>query len=815
MKKYFILPRNYLQTTFRRMLKQPGYALINMIGLTSGIMVFLLIFSYVTREYSFDKAWTGADRIYRISGTLNFNGRTDQFALSSYNIGQSMKTAFPEVEASTMIFKTNISSSETGITVWVDEQKLEIPSFTYADEDFFKVFDYPFTEGNPGTALTEPKSMVLNTELAYKLFGKNSALGKMVRINKNTYVVTGVIDKSNHLSHLEFDVLISMSTHTQQAIEAFRSDWFWLLGYTYIKFNREDAAEGFGVKLDRFTEETIKPWIKEVNVDGSIALRYEPVRDIHFNNSLQYDSTSNVSKRTVQIFAVIAFFLLLIASINYMNLATARSVRRAREIGIRKVAGAHRMQLMMQFLGESYLITAISFALAWSLAEAVMPFFNDLTGLRLSLSGLMLSGGNTILILLGTFIVLGLMSGFYPAMVLSSFSPVRVLKPGAALGKTTAFQLVSLRKMLVVLQFVISTGMIIATLVVSDQLNFLMKHEKGIETEQVMVIHFPRDSALMANKSVIEQQLLALPEVEKVTGTASLPGYLSGRLMFFVGDTSKPEVHTMNLFFVGYEFFDLLGIEIEQGRVFSKEYPNDDSTAFVINQAAARYLNYPDPLQIEMNAGIGVQGKVVGVVKDFHYTSLHNPIEPLVFVLRDKAVNFMVVKLRTTDMQASIGKIQSLWQDFDQKHYFHYSFLDERYASQYLHEQRMLRLFRYFSLIIVLISCLGLYGLSSFSTEQRTREIGIRKVLGGSYTDILGLLVKGFMLLVLIAGIISIPVVYFLMSEWLQGFAFSVGLKVWHFMAGFLLAAVIALVTVLAQAVRALRSHPVDAIKYE
>ena len=810
-----ILINNYIRTTFRRMIKQPGYALINVAGLTSGIMVFLLIYAYIAREYSYDSSWKDAGRIHRVNAALNFGGRLDKIALSSFNISESMKTRFPEVEAATLIFKTNVTNTETGITVWHDDRMLEIPSFTYADADFFKVFDYPFTEGDPLTALTEPRSMVLTTTLAHRLFGEKPALGQLLRINKTSYSVTGVIDKEAHLSHHEFDALVSMSTHSQKTLEDFRSDWFWLVGYTYVKFNSDEAALCFDAKLQQFTAEVIDPWIKEVKVDGSLVLTHEPVRHIHFNTSLQYDSQSNVTERTVQIFVVIAGFLLLIAAINYMNLSTARSVRRAREIGIRKVAGAHRLQLILQFLSESYLLTALSFGLAWSLAELVMPYFNDLIGLRLSLSWLLFNDSGSVYMLIATFLLLGFMSGFYPAIVLSSFSPVNVLRPGASMSKSSALQLVNLRKTLVVLQFVISTGMIIATLVVSDQLSFVMNHSKGIETDQLMVIHFPKDSVLYANRQVIVEELRALPEVQKIAATASLPGYLSGRLMFFVGDTAKPEVHTMNIFMVGHDFFDLFGLPVTQGRVFSRDYPNDDSTAFVVNEAAARYLGYPDPLQVEMNCGLGVKGKIVGVVKDFHYASMHSPIEPLVFILGDRHVNFIALRLRSDDMARTVADINYKWQEFDQKHFFHYTFLDDRYARQYKHEQRMLTLFSYFSLIIILISCLGLYGLSAFSTEQRTREIGIRRVLGGSQTSILALLTKGFLVLVMIAGLISIPIVYYLMSEWLSGFAYRTELSFSHFVAGFLLSTLIALITVLVQALRALKNNPVDAIKYE
>jgi len=330
-----------------------------------------------------------------------------------------------------------------------------------------------------------------------------------------------------------------------------------------------------------------------------------------------------------------------------------------------------------------------------------------------------------------------------------------------------------------------------------------------------MVIHFPADSSLYANSEVIKQQLLALPEVEKVSLGQSLPGYKSGRLMFFVGDTVKPQVHTMNIYVVDHSFFDLLNIPLLQGRLFSKEYPNDASTAFVVNKAAADYLGYPDPLSVEMNCGLDVKGKIVGVVDNFHYTSLHQPIEPLVFILKKKRVDYLAIRLNTASTGALAERIGSIWQEFDQKHHFHYTFLDDRFAKQYRHEQRMLSLFGYFSLLVVLISCLGLYGLTAFSIEQRTREIGIRKVLGAGRSRILIMITRSFMGMVLLAGFIAIPIAYYLLDNWLSGFAFRIGLHYYWFAVGLLIALVVAFVTVLFQAMKALDTKPIDAIKYE
>lgn len=814
-----ILFYNYLKTTMRKMVKQPTYAVINLIGLTVGLVVFLLIFSYVAQEYSYDRKWRDHQQLYRLNASLNFNGRMDHFALSSYNMAQAMKTDFPEVEAATMIFRTSFSDDQTGITVWNEDRMLELPSFTYADEDFFRVFDFPFTEGDPLTALKEPKSLVINTELAKSFFGNEAALGKLLKINKTTYKITGVMDMQQHTTHLQFDALASLSTYPQSTVDQFRRDWFWLLGYTYIRFDNEVSAENFQQKLDLLYENTIKPWIESVNVDGSIGMHIEPVAGIHFNNRLQYDSSTNTDQGLVKIFGLVALFMLLIAAINYMNLATARSMKRAREIGIRKVVGAHRKQLIVQFLSESFLMAALAILIAWALAELLMPSFNILLGMELSLSHLV-SGSEPLmpLLLIGTYILLGLLSGFFPAIVLSSFSPVKVLRPGMLTGAAAKSGQVNLRKLLVVLQFIISTGMIISTFVVGAQLHFMQQKPKGFDAEQLMVIHFPSDSTLLANKEVIRQQLLQLPEVKQVAATASLPGYQSGRLMFFVGDTIQPVVHTMNLYVVDHSFFDLLNLQLLEGRLFSKDYPNDATTAFVVNKAAADYLGYADPLSIEMNCGMGVQGKIVGVVENFHYTSLHSPIEPLVFILQNDAharVDYLAIKLQTQQLSQSIEKVSQIWQQFDRMHHFHYTFLDERFERQYQREQRMLALFGYFSLIIILISCLGLYGLSAFSIEQRSKEIGIRKVLGSSDLSLLRLLTLSFMKLVLLAAILSMPIAYFLLSEWLSGFAFRINLHPLWFVLGVLIAATVAFGTTAIMAWKALNAKPLDSLKYE
>ncbi|MDA3944179.1 MAG: ABC transporter permease [Bacteroidetes bacterium] len=812
----FGLLSNYLLLSLRNIKRQRTHALINIFGLSIGLIVFILIFLFLVHEYSYDKSWRDHEQIYRLHASLDFNGREDHFALSSYNMAQAMKNDFPDIKAATMIFRTSFSNDQVGVTVYYDDKMYEIPSYTMADADFFNVFDYPFVEGDPNTALSEPKSLVISKKTAKNIFGDQAAFGQLIRIKTTTYKVTGVIDKEACQSHLLFDALISMSTMNQETIDQMKRDWFWLLGYTYIRFKDEALIEGFDKKLESLRQNTIKPWIQQVNVDGDIKMAIEPVSSIHFNNHLQYDSASNTNKRFVKMFAYIAVFLLLIASINYMNLATARSIKRAREIGIRKVSGAQRSQLIIQFLGESIFTAFLAFVLALLVTELLLPWFNTLVGMELSLAAIYSANNihNGLLLLL-VVLLLGLISGSFPAFVLSSFSPMDVLRSGSFSGKKQLFSASNLRKALVVFQFLISISLIISTLIVSDQLQFMRKYDSGIALDQVMVIHFPSDTTLYNNKEVLRQELLKLPEVKQVSLTESLPGYQSGRLMFFLGDTAKPEVRTMNLYVVDHDFFDLLEIKTLEGRTFSKEYPNDSKTAFVVNKAAAEFLGYDNPVGVDMYCGMDVEGKIIGMVNDFHYSSLHNPIEPLVLILSRDKPDYVAVKIKGPFSRQAIDHIAEIWQNFDQKHFFNYHFLDQQYARQYQREEKMLSLFGYFSFIVVLISCLGLYGLSAFTIEQRTKEIGIRKILGSSTWHLIKLTIFGFMKLVLLAGIIAIPLTYFLMQEWMNDFAYRVGLHPAWFALGILAAIVVALVTVYSQAIKAVNKNPVDAIKYE
>lgn len=815
MKKKLSLFLNYILLAFRSLNRQRKSAFINIVGLSAGFVAFILIYLFLIYEYSYDKSWTDSEKIYRINETLVF-GQEDNFAVSSYNVCQAMKNDIPEVEVATMIHRSN-KSDDRDLTCWYDNKMFSIPSITMADEDFFNVFDYPFVEGDPKTALVDPLSMVIDTDTRLSIFGDEQALGKTIQIDYKTYKITGVIDKKSRLSHLSFDILISQSSLPQKQFEQWRGDWCWLIGYTYVKLKDESLLDNFKNKVELISENTIRPWIREENVEGDVQLFVEPLKNVHFNNRLQYDYETNTNRGFVNMFIYIAVFLLLIASINYMNLTTARSMKRSREIGIRKVVGAYRSQLVFQFLSESIVTTLLSFILALLFTELLLPWFSNLIGMRLSLGMAFdfkhnISGVYLILIVLA----LGFLSGSFPAFVLSSFKPIHALQKNLMPNRNNLFSAINLRKILVIIQFIISIGMIISTLVVSSQLRYMRNYDYGINLDKNMVIYFPSDTSLSNNQDMVREKLLSLPEVDKVTLTKSLPGYQSGRLMFYMGDQTASDLKTMNLYIVDYEFFDFFNIRLKDGRLFLKGSIEDSKSAFVVNQAAVNFIGTNDPVGFRMSCGLGVDGEIVGVVENFHYSSLHSPLEPLVFLLSEKKQPaFAVVHISSPDVVQAVDKIIKVWQEFDHNHFLNYTFLDERFEKKYENESKMLSLFSYFSLIVVLISCLGLYGLSAFTVEQRTKEIGIRKILGSRVNQIVKLLVSDFIRLVVLAGIISLPIVYLLMDEWLNTFAYHIDLNFVWFVLGFLIAVLIAIFTVLTQVLKALKMNPIDVIKYE
>ncbi|KAA9340555.1 ABC transporter permease [Adhaeribacter soli] len=798
--------KNYFKIAWRNLVRNKVYSAINILGLAIGISACILIFLYVRDELTYEAHFDKANRIFRITNEINLQGQTDKFALTPFPLADALKKDFPVVEAVTRVMPIGKQ------TVWYEDKVFSEENFYFADSTFFRIFNYPFLQGDPATALDLPKSIVITEEIARKYFGSSeNAMGKVMKFSKNPHKVTGVFRDPGH-SHFKLNALLSVNTFDEALKQQFSGDWFRMSLYTYVLLPSSDKKAVFEQNLLTFYHKTVVPWMKENRLTASMKYHLQALPDIHLDNSFTYDLSPAGNKSYVYIFGIVALFILLIACINYMNLATARSAKRAKEVGLRKVIGAHRSQLIKQFVGESVMLTALAILVALALVELLLPYFNSLTEKNFTLS--YFSNASFLVVLLLIIVFVGIVGGSYPAFFLSAFKPVDVLKSDKNPRGTNAL----LRKALVVTQFTISLILIIGTVVVHSQMQFLKNNDLGFNKEQVVVIDIPGGDTTLVNRlNTIKHEFLASPSVKKVATSAFIPGDKVSRLLFYAenNETGKMEEKTISSMFVDYDFLEMMEIKLAAGRNFSRDIRTDDSMAFIINETAARWLGYQNPVGKNLENGLGLRGKIIGVVKDFHFTSLHNKIEPLAIMLAPKTQGFLLVRVEQSNLPGTLAFIEEKWKAFDRKHPMEYFFLDENFNKQYRSEEKMLTVFGYFAALTILIACLGLFGLASFTAEQRTKEIGIRKVLGSSVSEIMLLLSKDFAWLVLIAVALASPLAWYSMHHWLRNFAYRTEIHWWIFAIAGFIALTIAMLTVSFQAAKAARLNPIKALRSE
>ncbi|MDP2721554.1 MAG: ABC transporter permease [Bacteroidales bacterium] len=813
---------NYFKVEFRLLVRQKGYTLLNVAGLMLGIAVFVFIYLFVESEVRYDRYWACHEQIYRITNEYSLDGKSEKIALTPFRLAQDLRTEFTGVEESTNLFFTDPADENDVSTVIYNGEVFEIPDISLADGSFFNIFDYPFLEGNADSALEKPNSIVINLATARKIFGNQSAMGKNLRTNLREYTVTGVIDKSTKPSHLNFDAIVSVSSLNDRESTALAHDYFWMTCYTYVKLNDTVDPADFEYRFNEFERRGEAAFIQEekLNVVGSMQYFFENVSMVHFNSGLMYDSPTNVDVDNLYVFAIIALFILLTASINYINLATARSLKRSREIGMRKVLGAGTRQLAVQYIVESLIITIIAFVLALSLVEWLMPQFNLLVGKKLSLIDSLVSGGNYFfgIALLVLILLLSVIGGSFPAFVLNSFKPAHVLRGTSYTAGRFGKQQVTagiMRHFLVIIQYVVSIGMIMATLIIYAQISFLKHHELGFDEENVFVINVPRDTLFRKQIRKTMEILKHHPAVLEVSGTQNVPGYTEGKMLFQVGDTNVNPVQTINYFGVGYRFFKLLNIPLVEGRYFHDEPGDDTATSFILNEAAVAFLNLDTAVGTPFNFAGAKGGKIVGVVRNFNSSSLHRDVDPVVFMLVPRMARYFMVKAVPDRLDEAESHIRQVWSGIPSAGSLHIISLESKISGLYSGDKKMLNLFFYFSLFVVFISSLGLYGLSSFLIQQRTREIGIRRVLGGSEKQLITMLSMGYLKLVFLSGLIATPIVYLLMKKWLDGFAYHISIHAGFFIGSILLALLLAFLTVLLRSVKVVKEHPASALKVQ
>ena len=805
--------KNYLKIAFRNLRKQKGFTFINIAGLAIGLTCFLLIGLYVKDELSYDRFNKNADRIYRV--TRIFKSQDGTVSLHLGHVApafmQYFKSDFSEAEQITRLFgqQSVIHRPES------PEKKYQEQRMYFAEENIFKVFSIDLLQGNPDKALGEPFTVVISKPMAEKYFGNEDPIGKLLKADsKYELRVSGVFEPLPTQSHFHADFLLSMNTLNDDKIygkDNMNQDWGGNNFATYFMMPKGYDMSRITNRMKSFLDTHLPVYDGRKGSQYS-DLTFQKLTDIHLYSHLDSEHEANGNIKYVYTFSAIAFFILLIACINYMNLATARSAGRAKEVGLRKVVGAIRSQLIGQFLSESLLLTIVSLVIALIATVLLIPVLNDFTNKTLTFTSLL--DYRIILLILSAIFFTGILAGSYPAFFLTAFQPVEVLK-----GKIkNAMKNGRLRQVLVVMQFSIACILIISTAIIYKQLSFMLTQDAGYKKDQVLVMRVGNDNSV--DFESFKQELKRQAGVKNVSHSSRTP---TGRLLdsqgakVAKGDSLAPTSTEIKALSIDHDFLSTYQIKLAAGRDFSRDFKSDDSAAYILNEAAVKSIgwkNNADAIDEVFEYG-GQKGKVVGVVKDFHFESLHQKIVPMVMFINKGWRNWLSINMAAGDFQNTIASIEKTFKTYMPNTPFSYQFLDERFNNQYQAEQKQRSLFMIFAGISIFISCLGLFALAAFMAEQRRKEIGVRKVLGASVGSITTLLSKDFIKLVVISILVASPIAWYAMNSWLTDFAYRIDIEWWIFPLAGLLAILIAVATVSYQAISAALVNPVKSLKSE
>ena len=799
--------KNYLKVAFRSLNKNRTYALINILGLALGLMVTILVFIFVKDETSYDKHWNGSDRMYRTGIKADMMGQKMDAPVSPSPMAQTLRTEFNEVETA-----TRFQNVRQEILVRHEQNKVYIQKGVRADSTFFNVFDYEFVHGDAKSALNEPNAIVLTEETARKLFGDKNAMGEIVNYdNRRDYIVKGIVKEPQGHAHFNFDMFIAQNE--------IQNVWMSNNFFTYFRlkenvdlvaFEKEMKAN-FMKKIEPDVEAFMKITVEEFLKQGnSFEYQLQPIESIHLHSHKEWEIEQNGNIMYVYVFIGIAILVILIAGINFMNLSTARSGKRAKEVGVRKVTGASRKMLIVQFLTESIIQSFIALFFAYILVELFLPGFNNIMDTNLFLFNNYL--GQTIFFSLLVTVFYGLFAGSYPAFFLSSFQPVSVLKGDLTKTKGGAM----LRKSLVVIQFTASTILIIGMIIIFLQISYLHNKDIGFEGGQVLIVPIQTDK-MTQNFRNYKSIFLNNSNIISVSRASYFPGDLPSQSLFTL-EGKEEQLPLWNMQ-VDFDFFKTLNIELLEGRLFDIEQDNDSIPSYILNETAVNNLNLENAIGKRLGNPFNQQGdllygNIIGIVKDFHIEGFNQPIRPMVMQISHH-VWFTAFKIAPENMNATIDFIEKEWNKLEPTHPFRYSFLDRKFGALFKQQENFGTMFLYLTILAIIISAMGLYGLASYTAEQRTKEIGVRKVLGASVRQIMNMLTRDFIKLVFIANIFAWPISYLLAKNWLSNFSYQIDMPILPFVFATILAMIIALLTVSTQAYLAANSDPVDALKYE
>ena len=797
--------RNYFKIAWRNLWKNKTFTALNLSALTISLAACLIIFFWVSYELSYDKSGANANRVFRIALKLEIEKQpVKEFAVTAPPLMPALVKDFPEIESAVRITRDNP-------LIGYAQQDFFTDKFYYADTTFFKVFGYPLIKGDPNSILSDINSAVITESIAKKLFGNKEPVGQVITMNDTTLLrVSGVARDLPLNNHFSFDIIAPMKLLERQLGPGGMSGWWYNNYYTYVLLKDPKYAAALDNKIAGIIDKYNGKQNKELGLKGTHYL--QPLRSIHLHSDLRSELTPNGNVQTLRILGFIAFFLLLVACINYVNLTTATSFKRSKEIGIKKVTGATVLQLMMQLLTEAIVVSFISITLAVVVAISLLPLFNKLTGTQVSIGAQI-----NIQFALGLVvfsILLGIAAGFFPSFYLSRIKPLVTIRK-SFLKPASSF---SLRKVLVVFQFSITVTLIIATIIAFQQLGYMQTRDLGFSKDQVLKIPL-RNQAESISKETLKSNFKSISGISGTASSSSVPGGRLANITVLPEGVPRGRTQTMATLIVDYDFIDLYKLNMSAGRGFSKEY-GSDSSAFILNEAAVKELGWGDPQNAigkGFNWGGGKEGKIIGVVKDFHFNSLQQKVQPTVMHLLPNWdwYNSLSVRIPTEDVKTAIRSLETAWNKVLPGHPFEYSFVDEDYNKQYKTEKQLSSLSATFSILIIFISCLGLLGLTIVAVSQRTKEIGVRKVLGASVSGIAALLSKDFVKLVLISIVIASPLAWWLMNEWLTDFAYRINIQWWVFVVAGVIAVLIALLTVSSQAIKAAISNPVKSLRTE
>lgn len=801
--------KNYFKVTYRNFIKQKVYSALNISGLAIGLACSILIFIYISDELSFDKFHSKSDRIYRVLEKFESEGVGEHSASLPFPTGPAIKNDFSrQVQHVVRFF--NFQSPSLALANTAADKGFNESNIFFADSTFFDVFDFELLAGDKETALDEPNAILITRSMAKKYFVDEDPMGKTLEFQGNqNLMVTGVLEDTPKNAHFTFDFIVSFSTLKASFGGNYPGSWYWNPCWTYIVLDENTKPDEFVTQFPDFVQKYFPDFIKE-----DIELQLQPIEDIHLTSKLDYEIAANSDIKNVYIFGLVAVFVLIIAAINFINLSTARANKRAKEVGVRKSLGSAKSQLINQFIFESILLTFVSLILGVLLVIFVLPAFNELT--EKSVSVFILLSPEFLIGLIGAGLTIGLLSGFYPAFVLSSFKTVSVLKNGHL--KTNGM---NFRRVLVTAQFTISIMLIIGTFIVLKQLNFLQNKDAGFDDQNVVlvpVIQSPmgRHYENFKTAAIQSPHILSMTAVEEIVGTK----FQVGNYQFEGMEQSKP----FPRFNVRHDFISTMNIPLAAGRAYDQTIQTDDSLALVVNETLVQSMGWGSPQEAigkRFNYRGELRGQVIGVVEDYNFASKHSPIAPLVITLNTRPgafnlfIKYVAVKIEANQMQDAIADLEKAWASVLPERPFDFFFLDDSINEAYKAEQKLSDVTMIFSGLAILVACLGLFGLATFSVEQRTKEIGVRKVLGINTSQIMLLLSREFMILIGVAFIIAIPLAYFSLQQWLEGFAFRIDIQAWPFIIAGVLTFIISSVTVAFHALKASYINPVDTLKCE